>query len=185
MADKIVQLQDEDGNNIFPLARGLGSDTVSTATIQNGAVTAAKIDLTTLIDKIYPVGSIYMSTNNVSPQTFLGGTWTRIQNTFLIAAGSNYSAGSTGGSASHTHTLSDAGGTAFRNYSTYAYIGRASTAGNIPGDGASYNQYWRWSHNADSSTSSAPYAGYALYGKTDSETTLPPYLSVYIWKRTA
>lgn len=30
----------------------------------------------TLLDLIYPVGSIYMSVNNVSPQTFLGGTWT-------------------------------------------------------------------------------------------------------------
>lgn len=29
----------------------------------------------TLIDKIYPVGSIYMSVNNVSPSVFLGGTW--------------------------------------------------------------------------------------------------------------
>lgn len=27
-----------------------------------------------LINMIYPVGSIYMSVNNVSPQTFLGGT---------------------------------------------------------------------------------------------------------------
>ena len=31
----------------------------------------------TLLDLIYPVGSIYMSVNNVSPQTFLGGTWTK------------------------------------------------------------------------------------------------------------
>lgn len=27
------------------------------------------------LSKIYPIGSIYMSANNVSPQTFLGGTW--------------------------------------------------------------------------------------------------------------
>ena len=28
-----------------------------------------------LLEKVYPVGSIYISTNNVSPQVFLGGTW--------------------------------------------------------------------------------------------------------------
>jgi len=28
-----------------------------------------------LLDLIYPIGSIYMSANNVSPQTFIGGTW--------------------------------------------------------------------------------------------------------------
>lgn len=28
-----------------------------------------------LLNMVYPVGSIYMSVNNVSPQTFLGGTW--------------------------------------------------------------------------------------------------------------
>ena len=29
-----------------------------------------------LLDLIYPVGSIYMSVNNVAPSVFLGGTWT-------------------------------------------------------------------------------------------------------------
>lgn len=29
----------------------------------------------TLLSMVYPVGSIYMSANNVSPQSFLGGTW--------------------------------------------------------------------------------------------------------------
>ena len=33
---------------------------------------------TDLLNWIYPVGSIYMSVNDVSPSTFLGGTWERI-----------------------------------------------------------------------------------------------------------
>ena len=41
-----------------------------------------------LLQLVYPVGSIYISTNNVSPQTFLGGTWTQIQDRFLLAASS-------------------------------------------------------------------------------------------------
>ena len=58
-----------------------------------------KVNSSDLINLIYPVGSIYMSTNNVSPATFLGGTWVAIQDRFLLSAGSSYSAGSTGGEA--------------------------------------------------------------------------------------
>ena len=57
----------------------------------------------TLLD-IYPVGSIYMSVNSTSPATLFGGTWAAIENTFLVAAGSSYTAGSTGGAATHTHS---------------------------------------------------------------------------------
>ena len=28
-----------------------------------------------LLNRIYPVGSIYISTNNVNPKTFIGGEW--------------------------------------------------------------------------------------------------------------
>lgn len=52
----------------------------------------------------YPVGSIYMSVTNVNPSTFFGGTWEQIKDRFLLACGSTYSAGSTGGSATNTHT---------------------------------------------------------------------------------
>ena len=64
----------------------------------------------TLISEVYPVGSIYMSINATNPTTLFGGTWVRIQDKFLLCAGSAYAAGATGGSAdaalpSHTHTL--------------------------------------------------------------------------------
>lgn len=37
--------------------------------------TTMKMQLGLLVDIIYPVGSIYMSTNNIDPSNFLGGKW--------------------------------------------------------------------------------------------------------------
>lgn len=51
------------------------------------------------IDNIYPVGSLYFSVNNIDPGTLFGGTWERIQDKFLLCAGSTYAAGTTGGNA--------------------------------------------------------------------------------------
>ena len=59
-----------------------------------------------VVSKIYPVGAIYMSTNNVNPRALFGGTWEQIKDRFLLSAGDGYKAGATGGEA--THTLSTA-----------------------------------------------------------------------------
>lgn len=56
---------------------------------------------------VYPVGSIYMSVNNVSPAILFGGTWESLENRFLIGAGDTYTVGATGGSTSHTITTSE------------------------------------------------------------------------------
>lgn len=68
-----------------------------------------------LLNKTYPVGSIYMSTNNTNPGTLFGGTWASINGRFLLSAGSSgesktFVAGNTGGSrysdlVSHSHSL--------------------------------------------------------------------------------
>ena len=59
-----------------------------------------------LLNRVYPVGSIYMSAVNVSPASFLGGTWQAIeQGRMLMAAGSSWQAGTTGGAAYHTLTV--------------------------------------------------------------------------------
>ena len=51
----------------------------------------------TLLDLLYPVGALYLSAATTDPGTVLGGTWQRIQDRFLLAAGESYAAGSTGG----------------------------------------------------------------------------------------
>ena len=47
-----------------------------------------------------------MSINSTDPGTLFGGAWERIEDTFLLCAGSSYTAGTTGGSATMAHTHS-------------------------------------------------------------------------------
>ena len=60
-----------------------------------------------LLDLVYPVGAIYISVVNTSPETLFGGTWTQIKDTFLLSAGTNHTAGTTGGSETVTLTTAE------------------------------------------------------------------------------
>ncbi len=56
----------------------------------------------------FPIGYIYLSTSNVNPSTYFGGTWERIQGKFLLCANDSveaYKAGKTGGSENVTLTV--------------------------------------------------------------------------------
>ena len=67
-----------------------------------------KSDTQSIINTIYPVGSIYMSANATNPSTlFPGTTWTELQGRFLLGHSSTYDLGDTGGEATHTLTSSE------------------------------------------------------------------------------
>lgn len=126
-----------------------------------------------LLSLIYPVGSIYMSVNSTNPQTFLGGTWEQIKDTFLLAAGTTYTAGSTGGEATHTLTVSEmpkhthnikmGNDTSATTYRVARYIDVKSA--------------W-WSGTGNDKMTEEVGGGAA-------HNNMPPYLTVYMWKRTA
>lgn len=58
-------------------------------------------------NKLYPVGSVYISFNSADPSTLFGGTWQRLKDTFLLANGDTYAANTTGGSATKTITVNN------------------------------------------------------------------------------
>lgn len=155
-----------------------------------------------LVDLVYPVGSIYMSVNSVSPQTLFGGTWTQLQNRFLLGAGSSYNAGATGGSAyiqAHTHKFTGgwhshaaAYDQAFLRYNQGA-IGTGVQERSVA-SGASGNYKAPVVNNANVNfsyierTESEQVTGTvgAVSGATTGNAgNMPPYLVVYMWKRTA
>ena len=129
-----------------------------------------KINKSPLIDIIYPVGSIYMSVNNVSPQSFLGGIWERIQDRFLLAAGSAYSPGTTGGEASHTLTVNEMPSHA-HNYGTWRNCSKVSGTSN------------KMVEASAAVVDNVP--GTMAAGGGAAHNNMPPYLAVYVWKRTS
>ena len=54
------------------------------------------IDLASIIDTIYPVGAVYISTASISPQTLFGGSWESIgTGRCLMGVDSSHAAGTT------------------------------------------------------------------------------------------
>ena len=60
--------------------------------------------LTEIFNAVYPVGSYYWSCADVDPESLFGGTWERVIDKFILAAGGTYNLGDTGGSATVTLT---------------------------------------------------------------------------------
>ena len=139
----------------------------------------------TLINLIYPVGSIYMSVNSTSPATFLGGTWERIQDKFLLAAGSTYSAGSTGGSATHTLSVSEL--PAHNHYvidtGNTAHVYSSSKA--LATSGGSWAARLTANYGSVDVNSETYKLTTSAKGDGAAHNNMPPYLTVYMWKRTA
>lgn len=151
-------------------------------------------------DKIYPIGSIYTSVNSTSPADLFGGTWEQISGRFLIGTGAaeanttdywgtlgasdvNCPAGEMGGEAWHTMAENEMpshyhdGITTDGLLNTHRMIYRnaaAPTSGNAA--------YWTVQSGVSLDTRGArtvPTGGGAKHNN------MPPYLAVYMWKRTA
>ncbi len=136
-----------------------------------------QIDGKNLLDLLHPVGSLYMSTDGISPETLFGGKWESIKDRFLLCAGDTYTAGTTGGAAtvtlqvehmpSHDHTLSKLiGGT-----------------GGINSDGQTVQKGY-YGDSGSNLTSNYP-NNYSISntGGGQAHNNMPPYLTVYCWKR--
>lgn len=151
------------------------------ATIQDidSAVEDA-MDAKRLGNLLYPVGSIYISVNATNPGTVFGGTWEQIKDRFLLAAGTKYKAGATSGSADaivpeHTHAIEASSSSAGAH--THTTSGTAASGGahthTTSGTAASAGAH------THAITATAAKTGEAAAGKN-----MPPYLAVYVWKRT-
>lgn len=140
-------------------------NTSSTKMLVNGGNTVMYRDWDKLVNSIksamYPVGSVYITYNNVNPGTFLGGTWERFgQGRTLVGEGTGND-----GSTSMSFTANDTGGeyihSLLRDEIGYIYYGALLNSNG--------NQIGVHDHDGEMKKAKIP--------------LLQPYITVYFWHR--
>ncbi len=137
-----------------------------------------------LESQIYPVGSVYISLVNTNPSILFGGTWEQLKDRFLLGVGDTYTQGQTGGTETHSHhykvasiiskmVAADARAV---EYSTDTIKGRTLVQSN-----KDYNTNSQLGSGGAWNYADANY--YVSEGKTQTISNMPPYLTVYMWKR--
>ena len=191
---------DKDGNLI------VNTITCNSITCNEGNTSGGsgnEIDIESILDAVYPVGSIFLSMNSVEPSVLFGGTWQRIQDKFLLGIGETHYPGETGGEETHEltnyelpeHTHSVNGKTESAGTHTHQVRGGANVSSSGKSGLESYASHystWRTISSSNSNGNPALSAGAhthdislttAAAGEGRAHNNMPPYITVYMWKR--
>ncbi len=149
-----------------------------------------------ILNRVYPVGSVYISFVHNSPANFIGGVWEQLTDAFLYASTSNI--GIRGGEASHKLTVNElpshqhkipklegSTGTAGEHSHKYGSSRDLAAPGSNHGTAFQAEGYDTGASGAHLHTveTKESYTGYT--GGTVAHNNMPPYIIVYMWKRTA
>mgnify|MGYP005965044669 FL=1 len=190
-----------------PTAPTPGVDTNNTQLATCGFVRNAIAKYAPMLDtmkKIYPVGSIYMSTVSTNPATLFGfGTWEAMPAGRVLLAqgksswGTTYNAGSTGGEATHQLTVGELpshGHSASTNTTgnhTHTHPGWQMGEGIRHQDGCSAipQRGDRGGYNGTYTFSTAGNHSHTITvnntGSNTAHNNMQPFIVTYIWRRTA
>ena len=119
-----------------------------------------------ILDFIYPVGSIYICYSHADPASMFGGTWVRIENAFLWGVDSSGTIGQTGGEKTHTLTVNEL---------------PAHTHGSVYSQNATGTKNLPWYSGSGDKLA----YGTVSTGGGAAHNNMPPYIQVSIWRRTA
>ena len=176
--------------------------TGTTATTQTSTDSSTKLATTafvqTVLQTLYPVGSVYTNaTSSTNPATLLGfGTWTAFgAGKVMIGLDSSdatfSTVGNTGGSkdaitVSHTHTATstDSGHTHSLSISGGSSITGLGGSGSSGWTGTNSGVTYVSTSGTNSGTANIT-TSVASSGSSGTNANLQPYVVVYMWKRTA
>ena len=174
--NEIKKVVNENYNNTIQITNTEPTDSDNKIWIDTGEVQNSGSEL----PMVYPVGSIYMSVNNTNPATLFGfGTWEQIKDTFLLSAGDTYTAGDIGGEATHTLTASEIP----KHEHSIQWTNGAYGITNNAKEGTG-GTVWNYLKMQDISSGTNLKAAQQSTGG-GAHNNMPPYLVVYMWKRTA
>ena len=125
----------------------------------------------------YPIGAIYLSANSTSPEELFGGTWEQLKDRFLLGAGDTYENGTTGGEKEHALTINEM--PAHRHYGVM-WAGNDNMPLSLNA-GTNYPEGYRLPFSLGANEKD--WLQTANAGGNQPHNNMPPYLTVYMWKR--
>ncbi len=129
--------------------------------------------LSSILSMVYPVGAIYISTNSINPNILFGfGEWEQIEDKFLLATGQTYPANTEGGESAHLLTVEELPAHSHNHDPAVLTAAEDEQNGFLVGQ-ATNKQYTKIASLSSSSTT----------GSGEPHNNMPPYLTVYMWKR--
>lgn len=143
------------------------------------------------LNKIFPVGAVYITYDKKNPGTFLGGTWEQFgQGRTLVGEGTgndgstsmSFTANSTGGSYKHNHIY---GIKVNEYYSVTSNLRVRKSDGSWQGgirDGTGHAYFNNCSQAGNKELNTDTYK---IESNTSNSGTIQPYIVVFFWRRTA
>lgn len=132
------------------------------------------------LNSLHPVGSIFISTENTSPASMFGGEWEQIGGRFLLGADSTYAAGSTGGEAEHKLTTTEI---AEHEHAGLHYASPTGGPISLYTPDGSYPEAFSLTYTQRANGDAPTKIYTAKAGGSAPHNNMPPYLTVYMWKR--
>lgn len=128
----------------------------------------------------------WASDDPTSPASFIGGTWEQIKDSFILAAGDTYAAGSTGGEAKHSLTNLENGPHSHEivSYGNVDWYYKTASALGIKLQAKHHVMINDISLILDADES-AGYLATNTSGAGQPHNNMPPYYCMYAWKRVA
>ena len=159
---------------------------------------------TLILQTVFPVGSIYTTTNNTNPATLFGfGTWEQIEGRMILGVSGSHPVYQTGGEETHTLTQNEtpahthtrgtmeiSGGFTVDDRVYWGEAGANAPYG-VFGRSGIMNMYDATSTSGGTGGILDFYASRTWTGATSSvggngaHNNMPPYYAAYIWRRTA
>ena len=155
-------------------------------------ISSVRIGGKSLLDILYPVGSIYTSMNSTSPATLFGGTWTQIKDRFLYCTtssnrlgGSNNMRLTTSHLPSHNHSFSGSTSSNGNHSHSYAVGCAESTTRTCCQRHTMMNNGWCNRTSGQAGNHSHTFSGTTrTTGSNASFSIMPQYVTCYAWYRT-
>ena len=156
-------------NNIDKSLKEINNDNIKS----NEEISKIKIEFKKdLLEKVYPIGSYYWSSSDISPQTLFGGIWKKMKGRFLFSSDENHHVGHEGGEEkltldempSHSH-----------GYKKFRYDKTHQISSNTSNNWYPYSQK-DYNFLEDESTDSK--------GGGKAHNNMPPYITANCWRRT-